>query len=209
MRVVVFGAAGRTGRLIVEQALGHGHDVTAFVHSAPLAVSGPNLSVVRGDAATDADAVAAAIEGTDAVAFALAIGGRGNPHVHEQAIANVVYGMALHGVRKVAAVSSAGVGERRPAGFSAAIRSLARRQMDVARDDLAAMERRLMASDLDWTIVRAYGLSDGPKTGAYRMTRDGSGIPGHQRVSRADVAGVVLAALETHEYDRRVLTVAG
>ena len=33
MRILVIGAAGRTGRLVVEQALGHGHDVRAFTHT--------------------------------------------------------------------------------------------------------------------------------------------------------------------------------
>ncbi|HZK48634.1 MAG TPA: NAD(P)H-binding protein, partial [Thermoleophilia bacterium] len=33
MKVVVFGATGRTGRLLVEGALARGHDVTAFVRA--------------------------------------------------------------------------------------------------------------------------------------------------------------------------------
>ncbi len=32
MKVLVIGAAGKTGRAVVEQALAAGHDVTAFVH---------------------------------------------------------------------------------------------------------------------------------------------------------------------------------
>ena len=32
MKVLVIGAAGKSGRAVVEQALAAGHDVTAFVH---------------------------------------------------------------------------------------------------------------------------------------------------------------------------------
>ena len=31
MKILVLGASGGTGRQVVEQALGHGHDVVAFV----------------------------------------------------------------------------------------------------------------------------------------------------------------------------------
>ena len=33
MKVTVIGAAGKSGRVVVEQALAAGHDVTAFVHN--------------------------------------------------------------------------------------------------------------------------------------------------------------------------------
>jgi putative NADH-flavin reductase len=54
-------------------------------------------------------------------------------------------------------------------------------------------ERLIKASDLDWTIVRPGGLTDGPRTGAYRFGRDRS-IKGG-RISRADVADFVLRQL--------------
>ena len=62
MRVLVIGAAGRTGRHIVERALGHGHDVTAFVHSTPLELANERLTSITGDV-RDFDAVSAAVVG--------------------------------------------------------------------------------------------------------------------------------------------------
>lgn len=50
MKLAVFGASGRTGRLIVRQALDAGHDVTAAVRDpARLTISDPSLDVVTAD----------------------------------------------------------------------------------------------------------------------------------------------------------------
>jgi uncharacterized protein YbjT (DUF2867 family) len=63
MNLVVLGATGRTGRLVVEQALAAGHTVTALVRSPEkLPTGSPNLRVVTGEA-TDALAVSRALEG--------------------------------------------------------------------------------------------------------------------------------------------------
>src|SRR5260221_7453590 len=75
MNLVVLGATGRTGRLVVEQALAAGHTVTALVRSPEkLAMRNSNLRVVKGEA-TDTSAVARALEGADAVISTLGGGG--------------------------------------------------------------------------------------------------------------------------------------
>jgi uncharacterized protein YbjT (DUF2867 family) len=67
MNLLVLGATGGTGRLVVEQALAAGHTVTALVRSPEkLSTSQPNLHVVTGSA-TDREYVARAMEGADAV----------------------------------------------------------------------------------------------------------------------------------------------
>lgn len=206
MRLLVVGASGRTGRHVVTQALGHGHEVTALVHSTPLDIEHPRLTVVTGDV-RDFEVVRPAVEGQSAVASALGIGGRGAGGVHEAGVANVIHAMAVHEVRKLAVVSAAGAFARTDKNISLAFRAMIATALRSVYDDLEAMEMRVKASSLDWTIVRPYGLSDGPQTGEYRMTRDGGLLKGASRVSRADVAAVLLAALETEEYNRRVLTV--
>ncbi len=76
MNLVVLGATGRTGRLVVEQALAAGHTVTALVRSPQkLTTRNPNLRVVAGEA-TDAAAVSRALDGADAVISTL--GGAGS-----------------------------------------------------------------------------------------------------------------------------------
>ena len=55
-----------------------------------------------------------------------------------------------------------------------------------------AADAALSGSDLDWTIVRPGGLTDGPATGRIAI---GGRLPRGQ-VSRSDVAAVLAAVLE-------------
>lgn len=208
MRLAVFGAAGRTGRHVVELALGHGHDVRAFVHTTPLELHHERLTVVPGDV-SEFEAVASAISGCTAVAFAVGRSGGGHPHLHEDGIANVIHAMAERYVTRLAAVSAAGAFARSDKRLSLAYRARIATTSRAAYDDLEAMERRIMASDLDWTIVRPGGMSDEPATGHYRLSLDGSLLANSHRVSRADVAALILKALETDIYWRRTVVIGG
>src|SRR5713226_5194829 len=76
MNLVVLGATGGTGRLVVEQALAAGHTVTALVRSPEkLTLRNPNLHVIAGQA-TDPSAVSRALDGADALISTL--GGTGS-----------------------------------------------------------------------------------------------------------------------------------
>lgn len=71
MRIAVFGATGRTGVPLVEQALERGHEVVAFARSpGKLGVDNPDLTVVEGDAYSG-EGVAEAVAGADAVVSVL------------------------------------------------------------------------------------------------------------------------------------------
>jgi len=207
MRILVVGAAGRTGSNIVRIALGHGHDVTAFVHKTPLQFTHERLTTVIGDV-RDFDAVNDAVARKQAVAFAVSQGSSGDHTVHEDGIANVVHAMAASEVRRLAAVSAAGTFARTDKRLSIRYRALIATTMRPVYDDLEEMELRIMASDLDWTIVRPVGLSDDPPSGTYRISLDGLLLPKTSRISRADVAAVVIKALETDTYHRRAVVIA-
>src|ERR1700738_2217365 len=75
MNLLILGATGRTGRLVVEQALAAGHTVTALVRSPEkLTIRNSNLRVVAGRA-TDPEDVARALANADAVLSTLGGGG--------------------------------------------------------------------------------------------------------------------------------------
>ena len=206
MRILVIGGAGRTGAHIIEQALGHGHDVRALQHVTPVSVTHPRLEVVSGSV-LDADAVAAAVEGMEAVASA--VGGGGNPGgVYSEGVANVLYGMALHGATRLAAVSAAGVFARKDPRIAMGFRLLIATALRGVYDDMERMEQRIAASGVEWTIIRPVGLTDDPATGHYRVSGDGSMLPKATRIARADVAALALKALETGAFDRRTLLIA-
>jgi putative NADH-flavin reductase len=66
MKVLVIGAPGKTGRVVVEQALAAGHDVTAFVHKTEGYLPHSKVRVLEGDA-RDRSAMDSAMLGQDAV----------------------------------------------------------------------------------------------------------------------------------------------
>src|SRR6266851_3731669 len=76
VKLVILGATGGTGRLVVEQALAAGHAVTAMGRSPEkLTLRHPNLHVIAGQA-TDPSAVSGALVGADALISTL--GGTGS-----------------------------------------------------------------------------------------------------------------------------------
>src|SRR5690349_9935734 len=169
MNLLVLGATGGTGRLVVEQALAAGHTVTALVRSPEkLAASQPNLRVVTGGA-IDLESVAGAMDGADAVIST--VGGGGS--VIADSTAAIVAAARQTGVRRVVVLSSWLVERDR-------MRPLLRLASGVAMagpiKDKSAGEHLLRQSDLDWTIVYASTLGDGPATDQPSFPKGPTGV---------------------------------
>jgi putative NADH-flavin reductase len=100
MRLIVFGASGKTGREIVQQALERGHDVTAFVRDpAKLKLTHDRLNVARGDV-MDAPSVDAAMPCHDAIL--VAVGHRrylGPSKILSEGTRHIISAAQKHGVR--------------------------------------------------------------------------------------------------------------
>ncbi len=207
MHILVVGGAGRTGSRIVEQALGHGHTVRVLVHDTQPAITSERIEIVRGDVLDEA-AVTTAVQGMDAVAFALGSSGGRDVTVYSGGIANVLYAMAMHEVDRLVAISAAGVFARSDAKLPLSFRAMIATVLRPVYDDMERMEQRIAASGVGWTIVRPVGLTDDPATGAYRVSMDGSLLPKASRICRADVAALALKSIETGAFEGKTLVVA-
>lgn len=207
-RVVVFGAGGRTGRLIVEESLRGGHAVTAAVRTpetfAP-ALSEGSLEVVRADV-RDAGSLLAAVQGQDAVVSAIGPSGRHAHGLYSGAARALVSAMEAADVSRLLALSSAGVRHDDPA-FALWYRLAARTLLRELYDDMRLMEETLHESSLNWTFVRPTRLLGGPPTGTYRV-QDGSTPPGGWQVTRTDVARFIAQELGDHRWSRAAPTLA-
>jgi putative NADH-flavin reductase len=207
VRLAVIGAAGRTGRLLVSQALGHGHEVTAFVRETEGSpVARERLRVLAGDVG-DPGALAAALQGQDAVISVLAAR-RGEPAaVYADGTANLVRLLTARGIGRLVVASAAGIGGHKrelPLAYQALL-LLPRLRRDY--EAMEIMEGEVMLSDLDWTIVRAAALSNRAQTGHYRVV-DGPVVPKGYRLGRADLAALLLKIAETGLYRRRIVAAA-
>jgi uncharacterized protein YbjT (DUF2867 family) len=72
--------------------------------------------------------------------------------------------------------------------------------------DMAVMEETIRRSGLDWTIVRPPQLTDGPRTGTWRQARD-SNLRGGDRISQADLADPILAAVDDPDTIKATITI--
>jgi putative NADH-flavin reductase len=198
MKIAVFGANGGTGRLVVEQLLAAGHQVTAIVRNRRrLEIDDPALRVVVVSALTDPEQLAAAISGQDAVISGVGPRSTKDGPVASTVTAAIVAAMHSSRVRRLVVISAAPVGEV-PAGESLLMRLVFRPVFRTLLRpvflDLANMESELARSGLDWTAVRPPRLTDGPLTRRYRQ-RIGGSVPRGFVVSRADTAEVMCKAL--------------
>jgi putative NADH-flavin reductase len=110
MKLVIFGASGRTGQHLVRKALAAGYEVTALVRTPQkLEIVDPALRIVQGDA-TDPEAVNQAVAGNQVVLSALGPTRTSGDDMLNKAMKNILAAMKQHGLRRVIVLTGAGVG---------------------------------------------------------------------------------------------------
>ncbi|MYS84996.1 NAD(P)-dependent oxidoreductase [Embleya scabrispora] len=209
MNLLVVGAAGGTGARLVGQALVAGHHVTALArHPERITTRHERLRVVAGDA-LDQATIDVVLPGHTAVLSALGATTRARTTIYSQGTTNLRRSMTAAGVRRLVCLSSgaldSGVGT--PAAQRLVTRLIIRPLHRHAYADMQRMEDDLAADDrVDWTVVRAPMLTNGPHTGAYRFTHDGDrALDRPTQISRADLADFILGHLDDHAlFGRRV-----
>jgi uncharacterized protein YbjT (DUF2867 family) len=200
MNLTVLGA-GATGTPLVEQALAQGHKVTALVRSRDeLTITNPSLHVVEGDA-TDRAAVSEAMKGAGAVISVL--GARGP--VMAEATRAIVAVSKQEGPERIVMLSSFAVARDRLTAPARLVTSVA---MGSQIKDKAAGEKVLRDSGLDWTIVYATKLTNGPRTEA-RVVPETEKVSVSDNISRAGVASFLLQAATENLYTQRGVVISG
>jgi len=205
MKLVIFGATGKTGIELVKQALDEGHAVTAFVRDpARLAIEDENLTFVKGDV-FDPVSVTQAVQGQDAVVCVLGAGSDlKKTTVRTTGTINIISGMQKNNVERLIVVTAMGVGESWDSlslfnkfFFATLLRS--------SRADHESQEAAVKESGLDWTIVRPSGLTDTHRTGVYDV---GENIPAKtSKIARADVADLIIKELEQNALIGKAITI--
>lgn len=213
--LLVVGGTGRTGRRLVTQALERGMTPTVLGRSAHPDDVPEGAQAVRGDV-LEPGALAAAMEGVDAVVTALSIprtsrspfsAPTGPPDLHSRAAAAVIEAMAAHGIQRLVKISAQGVGSSAPRTGWAFRALVAASSLRGAFADHAHADALLQGSALDWTIVRPPALIDAPP-----------GIPLHAapdritwswtRARTGDLACWILDALDDPATFGQTLTLA-
>jgi uncharacterized protein YbjT (DUF2867 family) len=203
MRLALFGATGRTGAAVVDAALAAGWSVQALVREGSTLAARPGLDVRRGELGRASD-LEAVLRSADA---ACSVVGPRPPF--EDLFCGpftrlLAERLASGGPRRIVCVTGAMIGDL-PANVSPPMRLMAelyRRQLPAVAEDRAAQEAALMASDLDWTLVKPPRLTDGPATGRRRAGPVLS-IGLLSRLSRRDLASFLVGELAEPHFPRQ------
>jgi uncharacterized protein YbjT (DUF2867 family) len=191
-KILVLGATGATGRLIVSQAVARGYDVTVLVRSAEKARDLNGAKLIIGDA-RDETALRKALKGRDAVVSAL--GTPASPFrevtLLSTATRALVSAMKAEQVSRLVCITGMGAGDSAGHGgslFENLIFPLLLRKVYADKDRQEAVVRD---SGLDWILVRPSVLNNKPSRDTIRALTNLSGFHGGT-ISRDDVARFVL-----------------
>lgn len=201
MKLFVLGATGRTGHQFIDQAIEHGHDVTAFVREQKKLIRTPQLEIIEGDL-YDVDALTEAMHGHDAVVSCLGTD-LSDPDFLVSVTDKLVPAMKTNGISRVVYLASSGIDNEIPGLAGKAITFMLRKPL---RDHRAAVDL-WRNSSFDYTIVRPMQLTDGPRTSTYRTVIDEVPENG-KHISRADVAQFMLHTIEEQEHVRESVGLA-
>ncbi len=200
MDIALFGATGRTGRLVLDRLLARGDRVRALARDPAALAPRAGLAAFGGDA-RDARAVRELVEGADAIVCCLGMQDITVPATDfSDAVRAIVAAAQSAGVRRIVAIASAGVlddprgGLRNQHGASAAF-------ANVAAEHTRNL-RTLQASGLDWTLLCPIDLVDAPPGTAHWTYED---LPAGPHTGYADLADTIVGMLgRADAHGRRV-----
>jgi putative NADH-flavin reductase len=201
--ILIIGASRGIGLEAVKRGLACGHGVRALARSADtIAFTDPKLDKRAGDALKRED-VSSALDGIDTVIQALGIAPGlamilGPVRLFSESTRILLPAMEEAGVKRLICVTGFGAGDSRASiGCLQAIPF--RFFFGRAYDDKDIQEHLIRESRLEWVIVRPGVLTNGKRTGRYRVLEDAKSWR-NGFISRADVAEFLIGQIEDDRY---------
>jgi putative NADH-flavin reductase len=214
MKILLLGATGRTGRLIIEEALRRGHAIAAIARD-PEKLKDSPIDITPGTP-YDYETVEKAITGCEAVINTLNVSRKSdNPwaalaaprDMISRSASNAVQAMEKNGIRRFVAMSTIGAG--RSWNTSPWILKLivSMSNLSYAFTDHGKQEEILENSTLDFTICRAPMLSTKINPAGAVATEEGL-KPANTVLSRNAAAGFFLDIIENRTYIRKTINLS-
>jgi uncharacterized protein YbjT (DUF2867 family) len=204
MRVVVVGASGRTGQLIVEKLIAGGHTAVATIrnpkHMAAMVSLGAETVMLDLELSTG-PAFQAQFKGADAIVFAAGSGTGESSALDRTGLIKTARAAETVGVKRYLAIASIGAST----GMKLTGEWATAEMRDYYKQKRAG-NKYLRESGLDWIILEPGGLTEGKPTGKVTISEEQIE---EAPIDRADVAAVVVALLESKKSNKRAFQLIG
>ncbi|MCT0013702.1 NAD(P)-dependent oxidoreductase [Weissella confusa] len=192
MKILVFGATGKTGREITQQALLNGDEVVAYVRHPEKLTNQTGLTIIGGQL-NETKRINHAMQGVDAVLVALGAVNNSGVEIMAPAVSTIIAVAQQAGVKRLIVLSALGVAEtiaNTAYPYKVTVQTfLAKKFLDHDK----AM-RLLQASELDWTTIHPGLLLNGDETAnlVVKNAAMSGKVTGWAYTNRADVAATML-----------------
>ena len=212
MHFLVIGASGRTGSLVVDEALRRGHTVTALVRNANGLETRQGLTNVEGNPLKKEDVERAFTVGQRPAAIISTLNARRTsdspfakpmspPRMMADSAANVVETIKKYGSSKIVVMQALGVGDSFPNLFFA-MRWLVRySNMAAQYSDHDLVDQEVRTSGVNYVLARPTRLIEGETKSVRSYGNQGEGIGAFAVISRSSVASFLVDAAEKDEWD--------
>lgn len=209
LRLVIFGATGKTGIQLVKQLLIDGHKVTAIVRQPDqLELTDKHLEIQKGDVLNPAT-LQNVMVGKDAVFSVLGVNHRKPTTVYSEGIENIMKEMKRNDVKRLICLSAETLKSKQEASIGERILlTVLWKIFFNLYDDMKRMEEKIYQSELDWTIVRPPRLTDGLQTGKYKIAINQSMPKGKGYTSRANLAECLASQLNNPDSLRSIIYIS-
>lgn len=200
MRLLIIGATRGTGLELLKLALSEGNEVAVIARNPDkLLISHKNLKVIKGDI-LEKSVVEKAVEGQDVVCIAIGVTPTRKPvSVFSEGTKIVVNAMKKSSCKRLICVTGIGAGDSRGHGGFLYDKIIYPLLLKTIYEDKDRQESIVRESGLDWVIVRPGFLTNGKRTGKYRVLTEMSGVKAG-KISRADVADFILREVAQMKY---------
>lgn len=205
MKIVLYGATGKSGQRILQEFTNRGHEVTAVARDTSKVPS--TVKAVKDDL-SNVDTIASVIKGADVVVSAYA-----PPQNNTDALLGVterqIAAVKKAGVSRLIVVGGAGLLEVSPGVTLIASGYLPEAYLPIATSHEKALQI-LEASDINWTYFSPAGFFEaGQRTGKFRLgtTNLIANEKGDSRISFEDYASALVDEVEKPVHERGQLSI--
>jgi|688.fasta_scaffold25402_7 putative NADH-flavin reductase len=213
--VLILGATGRTGKLVLEKALTQGFEVTVLVrHPEKLREwqHHPALEILKGDVLHYPD-IFNAMQGNDAVVSALGRDGR-KTDVLSLGTANIIRAITHSGAKKFICLSSLGAGSTKKIAGWRLKAMIWMAGLGSSFEAKAEQEMLLYQSSIDFILVMASTLSDRKELNArepvsFLPSQTPYFWPAPPKISRTLVSSFLVEQLTLGFWQRKTICLVG